>query len=312
MNDEPLRIGTRSSNLALWQANWIADRLKSLGQAVEIVHISTKGDVTSGSLANVGGQGLFTKEIQHALLDRRIDVAVHSLKDLPTEPTAGLTLTAVPKREACGDVLVSRNEYTVDSLPKSAIVGTGSVRRKAQLLHLRPDLDVRDIRGNVETRLRKLDDGEFDAIILAEAGLSRLKFTNRIQHVIDKAKMLPAVGQGALGIETRAHDLRLTEILKPIHDSDTSFCVQAERVLLSELRGGCLAPVGAWGRIDENYLLHLEGVVVSGDGVQKISAYACGPPNKAEAIGKQVASQLLIQGAQRLISYARSLGGING
>ena len=310
MNGEPLRIGTRSSPLALWQATWVAEELKRRGQPVEIVHVSTTGDVTSGPLGEIGGQGLFTKEIQAALLEQRVDIAVHSLKDLPTEPTRGLALAAVPVREACGDVLVSRGGYHIDTLTKGAIVGTGSVRRRAQLLHLRPDLDIRDIRGNVETRLRKMDDGEYDAVVLAEAGLRRLDLAARIMHVIDKRQMLPAVGQGALGIEIRESDQRTRNAVAALHHPDSYHCVLAERVLLGELRGGCLAPVGAWGRIEEERdLLHLDGIVISGDGVQKISAYACGPPSKAAEIGRQVASQLLIQGAQRIISYARNTGG---
>ncbi|MBI1248288.1 hydroxymethylbilane synthase [bacterium] len=310
MNGEPLRIGTRSSRLALWQAQWVAGELKRSGQAVEIVHVSTTGDVTSGPLGEIGGQGLFTKEIQAALLDSRVDIAVHSLKDLPTEPTSGLTLAAVPVREACGDVLVSRGGFHVDTLPKESIVGTGSVRRRAQLLHARPDLDIRDIRGNVETRLRKMDEGEYDAVVLAEAGLRRLDLAERIVHVIDKRIMLPAVGQGALGIEVRATDQRAKMAVGVLHHPDSYHCVEAERVLLAELRGGCLAPVGAWARIEvERDLLHLDGIVVSGDGIQKISAHACGPPSKASDIGRQVASQLMIQGAQRIISYARNTGG---
>lgn len=310
MNGEPLRIGTRSSPLALWQATWVAQELKNSGQPVEIVHVSTTGDVTSGPLGEIGGQGLFTKEIQAALIDNRVDIAVHSLKDLPTEPTTGLALAAVPIREACGDVLVSRGGFHSDTLPHGAVVGTGSVRRRAQLLHVRPDLDIRDIRGNVETRLRKMDEGEYEAIVLAEAGLRRLEMAERIVHVMDKRIMLPAVGQGALGIEVRERDQRTRQAVSVLHHPDSYHCVQAERKLLAELRGGCLAPVGAWGRIEvERNLLHLDGIVISGDGVQKISAYACGPPEKAEEIGRQVASQLIIQGAQRIISYARNTGG---
>jgi len=310
MNGEPLRIGTRSSPLALWQAHWVAEELKRSGQPVEIVHVSTKGDVTSGPLGEIGGQGLFTKEIQAALLENRVDVAVHSLKDLPTDPTPGLALAAVPVREACGDVLVSRGGFHVATLPQGAIIGTGSVRRRAQLLHARPDLDIRDIRGNVETRLRKMDEGEYEAIVLAEAGLRRLEMADRIVHIIEKRIMLPAVGQGALGIEVRDSDQRAKIAVGVLHHPDSYHCVQAERVLLGELRGGCLAPVGAWARLEvERDLLHLDGVVISGDGVQKISAYACGPPTKAVEIGRQVASQLIIQGAQRIISYTRTSGG---
>lgn len=310
MNGEPLRIGTRSSPLALWQATWVAEELRRSGQNVEIVHVSTTGDVTSGPLGEIGGQGLFTKEIQAALFEKRVDIAVHSLKDLPTEPTPHLALVAVPVREACGDVLVSRGGYHVETLPQGAIIGTGSIRRRAQLLHVRPDLEIRDIRGNVETRLQKMDSGEYHAVVLAEAGLRRLELADRILHVMDKRIMLPAVGQGALGIEIREGDQRTRQAVSVLHHPDSYHCVVAERTLLAELRGGCLAPVGAWGRIEvERDLLHLDGIVISGDGVQKISAYACGPPAKAAEIGRQVASQLIIQGAQRIISYARTTNG---
>ncbi|MEX1039009.1 MAG: hydroxymethylbilane synthase [Pirellulaceae bacterium] len=311
MPQAAIRVGTRSSQLALWQANWVAEALHHLGHPVEIIHISTKGDVTQGPLGEIGGQGLFTKEIQAALLDGRIDVAVHSLKDLPTAPTPALTLAAIPPREACGDVLVAREPSTLESLKPNAVLGTGSVRRKAQALHIRPDLEVRDIRGNVETRLRKMDEGDYDAIILAEAGLRRLLLNERIQHVLDKRQMLPAVGQGALGIEIRVKDEATRAAVSQLDHPASRQAVTAERTLLADLRGGCLAPVGAWGRIDDkDSLLHLDGCVVSGDGVQKILATACGPADKAVEIGHQVAAQLKIQGAERIISYSRNTGGM--
>lgn len=305
-----IRIGTRGSQLAQWQANWVADRLREVGADVEIIHIATQGDVTQGPLDSIGGRGVFTTEIQAALLDHRIDVAVHSLKDLPTEPVVGLHLAAVPAREADGDVLISPKASDVLSLPHEAIIGTGSMRRKAQLLHLRRDLQIRDIRGNLDTRLRKLDDGHYDAIILAEAGLRRLELFERIRHVIPKSQMLPAVGQGALGLEIRQNDAITSDLLAPLNHASSYYSVLAERSMLRNLRGGCLAPVGAWGRVDaEKQLLFLDGVVVSGDGHHKISASACGPPNRAEDIGRQVADQLAIQGAERLIAFARATGG---
>ncbi|MCC9607675.1 hydroxymethylbilane synthase [Blastopirellula sp. JC732] len=304
-----IRIGTRGSQLAQWQANWVADQLRTAGAVVEIIHIATQGDVTQGPLDSIGGRGVFTTEIQAALLDNRIDVAVHSLKDLPTEHVAGLRLAAVPHREADGDVLISPKATDVLSLPHEAIVGTGSMRRKAQLLHLRRDLQIRDIRGNLDTRLRKLDDGHYDAIVLAEAGLRRLELYERIRHVIPKTQMLPAVGQGALGLEIRENDAVAANVLAALNHESSYFSVLAERSMLRNLRGGCLAPVGAWGRIDgEKQLLQLDGVVVSGDGHHKISASACGPPNRAEDIGRQVADQLAIQGAERLIAFARATG----
>ena len=195
MSSPHLRLGTRNSPLARWQAEWVAARLTALGVAVELVPITTQGDVKSGPLGQIGGMGLFTKELQRALLDNQIDLAVHSLKDLPTEPVVGLALAAVPERESTADVLLTTKYGSLESLPKGAKVGTGSLRRKSQLLHARPDLAIEDIRGNVETRVRKLDDGEYDAIVLAEAGLKRLGLAHRITQVLPQSLMLPAVGQ---------------------------------------------------------------------------------------------------------------------
>jgi hydroxymethylbilane synthase len=278
-----------------------------LGVAVELVPITTQGDVKTQPLGQIGGQGLFTKEIQRALLDRQIDLAVHSLKDLPTAPVEGLYLAAVPERESMADVLVSNNVISVESLPPSARIGTGSLRRKAQLLHLRPDLQLSDIRGNVDTRLRKLDEGQYDAIVLAEAGLKRLGLGNRIAHVIPRTAMLPAVGQGALGIEARTDDEPTRTILKQLDHAATHQAVVAERTLLFALRAGCLAPVGGWGRI-ESGRLHLDAVVLSGNGSRKISASASALPANAVQLGEQVAQELLNQGAADLIASAREGG----
>lgn len=305
MTVESIKVGTRSSPLALWQANWVSARLRELGNEVELIHITTQGDVTQGPLDLIGGRGLFTNELQNALMQNRIDLAVHSLKDLPTEKVKGLKLGAIPVRETMGDVLITAQGTSVQDLPHNAIVGTGSMRRKSQLLNARPDLDIRDIRGNVDTRLRKLDDGEYDAIILAEAGLKRLELHDRIVHVISKDLMLPAVGQGALGLELRVDDVKTQTAVAAINDPASYYAAMAERTMLLELRGGCLAPVGAWGRVVDD-LLHLDGVVLSGDGSQKISATACGPPERSTDIGKQVAAQLAIQGAERLISLSRN------
>ncbi len=206
------------------------------------------------------------KKSNAALLDNRIDLAVHSLKDLPTEHIPGLTLAAVPERESTGDVLVSNRFRSLHELPPRARIGTGSTRRQAQLLHQRPDLEILDIRGNVDTRLRKLDAGEYDAIILAEAGLKRLELTGRIAQVLPREQMLPAVGQGALGIEARSDDAATLALLQPLNESATRASVLAERAMLRTLRGGCLAPVGAWGRIERDQL-HLDGVVLSNDGI---------------------------------------------
>jgi hydroxymethylbilane synthase len=306
MTDRPrLRIGTRGSPLARWQAEHVAALLAASGIEVELIHITTQGDVTTGPLGAIGGQGLFTKEIQRALLDDRIDLAVHSLKDLPTEHVPGLALAAVPERESPGDVLVCSQAKSLDELPRQSRIGTGSTRRKAQLLFARPDLQVLDIRGNVETRLRKLDEGDYDAIVLAEAGLKRLELAARITHVFAKSLMLPAVGQGALGLETRADDARTQSLLQALNDSATHAAVLAERAMLRTLRGGCLAPVGAWGRM-ENGQLALDGVVLSADGQQRIAASQSASPEDAEVLGIQVAEALLAQGAAALIAGSRT------
>jgi hydroxymethylbilane synthase len=303
----PLRLGTRGSALALWQAEWVAARLRERSCPVELVRIQTTGDVTSQPLQTVGGQGLFTKELQRALLDQRIDLAVHSLKDLPTEPVSGLELVAVPPRESCCDAFVSTRAPSIDTLPAGARVGTGSRRRKSQLLHHRSDLQILDIRGNVDTRLRKLDEGQYDALVLAEAGLRRLGWSSRIAQLIPSDIMLPAVGQGALGIEARNDDAVTRDWLSTLNDADSFHAVEAERAMLSELRAGCLAPVAAWGRVMNGQLL-LDGAVLSCDGQHRIAATAAGNAANARAIGKQVAQDLLIQGASTLIAAARGDG----
>jgi len=269
------------------------------------VLITTQGDVRTGPLGVIGGQGLFTKEIQRALLADEIDLAVHSLKDLPTEPVAGLLLAAVPVREATGDALVANHATSLQDLPPDARIGTGSTRRRAQLLHLRPDLNLDDVRGNVDTRLRKLDEGQYDALILAEAGLKRLGLAARIAQILPVEGMLPAVGQGALGLETRESDLRTRELIASLDDPATHAAVLAERSLLAHLRGGCLAPVGAIGRVAGDRL-SLSAVVLSGDGRQRIAAAAAGSPLDALTVGITVAEALLAQGARELISAARA------
>lgn len=298
-----IRLGTRSSPLARWQAEWVAARLTALGVIVEMIHITTQGDVKTGPLGQIGGQGLFTKEIQRALLDNEIDLAVHSLKDLPTADVPGLKIAAVPKRESVNDVMVGPFR-ALDELPEGARIGTGSLRRRAQFLHQRPDLKLLEIRGNVDTRLRKLDSGEYDAIVLAQAGLSRLGLAERINYIIPQQLMLPAVGQGALGLETRADDAATKEILLPINDPSTLAAVTAERTLLQALRAGCLAPVGAWARI-ENQQLRLEAVVLHPDGTVRLAADGLAGAVNAAALGQQVADDLLQKGAAELIAAAR-------
>lgn len=300
-----LRLGTRASPLARWQAEWVSARLKELGVDVEMVHIATQGDVKTGPLGQIGGQGLFTKEIQRSLLDGQIDLAVHSLKDLPTEPVDGLVLAVVPERESTADAFVCANVSALRDLPQGARVGTGSLRRKTQILHFRPDLRVLEIRGNVDTRLRKLDEGDYDAIILAEAGLTRLGLTSRIASLIPQEQMLPAVGQGALGIETRADDVSTRKLLEPLNHLPTHQAVIAERSLLATLRGGCMAPIGAYGRMEVGQL-KLDGVVLSGDGAQRITATAAAPATAAVDLGRLVAESLLAQGAAELIATIRA------
>ncbi len=299
-----IRLGTRASKLARWQAEWTAARLRDANADVELIFITTEGDVKTGPIGEIGGQGLFTKRIQQALLDGEIDLAVHSLKDLPTEPVPGLALAAVPERESILDVLVSNHYGRLKDLPPAARVGTGSMRRRAQLLHQRPDVDVLDIRGNVDTRLRKLDDGEFDAIILAEAGLRRLGLQERIAEPISAEVMLPAIGQGALGLETRGDDIATQESVSRLNHRTAHLSVLAERALLSTLRGGCLAPVGAWARVDDARL-QLDGVVLSQDGSQRLLASKEGPLEEAESIGTTVAEELLSRGAAALIEQSR-------
>jgi hydroxymethylbilane synthase len=299
----PLRIGTRGSPLALWQANHVAALLRPLAapRDVELVEIQTAGDrIQNVALSRIGGDGVFTKEIQRALLADAVDVAVHSLKDLPTLPVEGLTLAAVPPRGPAGDVFVSRRHQSFDRLPPGATVATSSLRRRAQILHRRPDLRLVDIRGNVETRLRKLEEQGLDAIILAQAGLERLGLGGAITEVLDPSWMLPAVGQGALGLECRAADQATLELLQPLNHLPTRQAVLAERALLRGLGGGCLVPIGAIGMVSED-VLTLSGAVVQPDGARRIEGRVTGPAADAEALGRQLADQLLAQGARGLL-----------
>ena len=244
----PLRLGTRGSALARWQAEWVAARLQERGVAVELVPITTQGDMKTGPLGQIGGQGLFTKEIQRALLDGKIDLAVHSLKDLPTTLAPELTIAVITEREDPHDALLaSGGANSLAELRPSAIVGTSSLRRQSQLHAARPDLQLRDLRGNVDTRLRKFDDGEYDAIILAAAGLRRLGLADRITSLLPFEVMLPAIGQGALGIETRADDVATNELLNFLNHEPTRAATLSERALLRRLGGGCQVPIAAVG-----------------------------------------------------------------
>lgn len=300
-----LRLGTRASPLARWQAEWVAGELRKLGRQVVLVPLSTRGDQEqSAPLGTIGGQGVFTKELQRALLRDEIDLAVHSLKDLPTDVVEGLALAAVPVRESTADVLVSDRFSSFADLPAGAKIGTGSLRRRVQVWHARPDLKMLDIRGNVDTRLRKLAEGQYDALVLAEAGLVRLGLAAHITEVLPESLMLPAVGQGALGIEIRADDRDLNDWLGPLDDPVTHAAVVAERSMLSTLRAGCLGPVAAKGEAAAG-MLRLRGVVLSGDGSRRITSAQAGPAGEAVEVGRRAAAELLTQGAGELIESAR-------
>jgi hydroxymethylbilane synthase len=300
------RLGTRASKLARWQADWVAARLRDAGYTIEIVPITTAGDVEQfGPVADIGAPGVFTKEIQRSMLAGDVDFAVHSLKDLPTDEVAGLTLAAVPLRESPADVLIARGADSFDALPKAARIGTGSLRRQSQLRHARPDLCAESVRGNVDTRVRKLDEGQFDAIVLAEAGLNRLGLSDRISQVLPLDLMLPAVGQGALGIECRRDDSAMLGALELLNHEHSHAEVLAERSLLAHLHGGCMAPIGALARV-ENGLLHLTAVVLNAEGSRRIAGSGDSAPADAIAVGRRVADDLLAKGAAELIAKSRA------
>lgn len=298
-----LRIGTRGSPLALWQANYVADRLRLLhpGLAVELIEIQTAGDrIRDVPLVSLGGEGVFTKAIQDALLEDRVDVAVHSLKDLPTVVVERLTLGAIPERAPTGDAFISKTHRSFAELPQRARVATSSLRRRAQLLNRRPDLEVLEIRGNVDTRLRKLVDQNLDATILAEAGLRRLGLEAHITEVLDAEWMFPAVGQGALGIECRIDDQQTVEFLAPLNHAATRAAALAERAMLRTLGGGCHVPIGARGTATETEL-HLSGCVLKPDGSSRIVETIAGPIAHCEDLGTRLAHQLLDRGAKELL-----------
>jgi hydroxymethylbilane synthase len=303
----PVRIGTRGSPLARWQASWVADRLRALHPSleVELVEIKTHGDRDRNSpLAVIGGTGLFTKEIQRALVDSAVDLAVHSLKDLPTEGPEGLVLGAVPAREDAADALIAPTHETLDALPDGATVGTGSLRRRAQLLFNRPGLRVVGVRGNVETRLNQALQGGLDAVILAEAGLRRLGLEHHVTERLSPPRFLPAVGQGALGIECRVNDAETRALLTPLDDLPTRLAVLAERRALAELEGGCMIPMAAWGRLTD-LALALDAAVFDPEGCERVFASLEGPRNDPDGLGRRVAQSLRDQGAERLLERIR-------
>ena len=300
-----LRIATRGSQLARWQAEWIARLLAELEIDSQLVEVVTRGDIEqSDPVASIGTQGVFTKEVQRAVLEGGAELAVHSLKDLPTEQAEGLVLAAVPERADCRDALVARSSNSLQELPHGAVVGTGSKRRRALLLVARPDLKVEPLRGNVDTRIRKLDEGRYDAIVLAAAGLKRLGLEDRITELLEPPTFLPAPSQGAVGIECRADDPATQAILRKLDHAPTRVAVTAERAMLAKLHGGCLVPVGAWGRVRDERL-RLDGVVASTDGAFCLRAVGSAPLDEAEALGGRVAEDLLNQGAAAVIDACR-------
>jgi hydroxymethylbilane synthase len=309
MTKAHLTIGSRGSKLALWQANWMKAQLNRLypETQVSVEVIKTSGDVLKDApLAVIGGKGVFTKELEEALLDGRIDLAVHSLKDLPTVLPEGLKVTAITEREDARDALVLRAGVVVErpsikSLPEGATVGTSSPRRVSQLKHLRPDLLVRELRGNVDTRLRKLDGGDYDAIILASAGLRRLGLAGRISAPVETEEMLPAVGQGALGIETRAADEETVEMVAGVDDEVTRAACTAERALLRELGGGCQLPIAAHAVVKEGRLV-MSGLVALPSGETVIRDSVEGAATRAEQLGVELAQRLRERGAESLLA----------
>ncbi len=299
-----VRIATRKSALALWQANFVKAQLEAAhpGLQVELVPMSTQGDkILDTPLAKIGGKGLFVKELETAMLEGRADIAVHSMKDVPVDFPEGLMLHTICKREDPRDAFVSNSYQQLAELPQGAVVGTSSLRRQCQIKAMRPDLQIKDLRGNVNTRLAKLDAGEFDAIILASAALIRLGFADRIASFLEVATSLPANGQGAVGIECRTDDVVVQQLLAPLEHQETRICVLAERAMNRKLQGGCQVPIGAFAVIDGDQL-HLRGLVGQLDGQQILQAEVRGAASEGEALGQQLAEKLLAQGAGAILA----------
>ena len=294
-----LRIGTRGSMLAKWQAESVRKQLfAATGMEAEIVIIKTSGDkMQQAPLTQIGGKGIFIKELEEALLEESIDLAVHSVKDVPTDVPSRLVFPAVCRRDDVRDCLVGT---TLANLRQGARVGTSSLRRQAQLIHLRPDLDLRDLRGNVDTRLRKVESGEYDAVMVAKAGLGRLGLSQRISEVLSPEVCMPAVGQGAITIECRLKDMEAADLLALLDDRETRTAIVAERALLSALQGGCQVPMGAWARVERNELL-LDACVCSVDGSQYVKQRATAPPDQAAQLGERMARVLIEAGAQSIL-----------
>lgn len=301
---KPLRIGSRGSALALWQANFVRGELEQAGVACEIVIIKTTGDAAPDApVAGIGVKGVFIKELEDALLDGRVDLAVHSMKDVPTAIPEGLAFPAICRRHDPSDALISRSGGGLRDLAKGARVGTSSVRRQAQLRAARPDLEFADLRGNVDTRLRKLDSGAYDAIVLARAGLVRLGLSQRISEVISTDICLPAVGQGAVGVETRAADDVTRVAVGRLDHAESRIAVEAERALLAHLEGGCQVPLGALASLDGNRLT-LEGCVASPDGRTVVRDRMDGDVGEPARLGRALGEGLLSKGAGKILELA--------
>ena len=298
-----IKIGTRGSKLALWQANWVKSTLnrKFPRLTIELEVIKTQGDkILDVPLANVGGKGLFVKEIEQALMDRRVDLAVHSMKDMPAAIPEGLCIGAIPRREISSDVLISKSGLVFSKLKSGSVIGTSSLRRGALLRHSRKDIAIRPLRGNLDTRLRKLETEDMDAIAVAAAGVKRLNLEDRITEYLDEEFMLPAVGQGALCIEIRENDPPVSEMISALEDSQTRAIVSGERAFLNRLEGGCQIPIAGHGKI-ENDRYMLTGLVAEVDGSHVIKDTVSGPVEAPERLGIELAERLLAKGADELL-----------
>lgn len=299
-----LRIGTRGSLLARWQAEFVRAALARHGMSAELVIIRTSGDRDrQSSLRVIGGKGVFTKELEDALLDERIDLAVHSMKDMPTNLPAGLEISAICERQDVRDALISRDGLKLDQLPSGARIGTSSLRRQTQLRHYRGDFEMVDMRGNVDTRLAKLAQGDYDAIVLAKAGLDRLGKADRITEVISTEICLPAAGQGAIGIESRKRDGVIDSAVRSLNHAPSQFSVEAERAVLTALEGGCQVPIGVWARMESGGM-KIDACVLSSDGRECLRESHLVSLDKATQLGRSVAAALLDRGADRLLRLA--------
>ncbi|MDI6864816.1 MAG: hydroxymethylbilane synthase [Thermodesulfovibrio yellowstonii] len=304
MKRNKIVIGSRGSKLAMWQANWVKDKLQTLYPElkVEIEKIKTTGDkILDAPLAKIGGKGLFVKEIEEALLSKRVDLAVHSMKDVPTEIPEGLQISAICEREDPRDAFISKDGVLLNELPQEAVLGTSSLRRTVQLKALRNDLVIKPLRGNVDTRIRKLKDGEFQAIVLAMAGVKRMGVENLVTQAFSEDLMIPAIGQGAIGIETRVDDDFVNELIKPLNHEETAICILAERAFLSVMGGGCQVPLACHSRIVNNSL-KIVGMIGDPEGkMPVIKGFREGSLSQAQSLGVELANELLHRGGKEIL-----------